>query len=385
MISPDKTIRVVCFAQPGAACLVDAGRLWVMLGVLGLLLLPGCNDGRFNVCSTGTCVDQGIGPSGDGALDGADGPRTDAKGGADVLFDSPPAPDLFPAGKFTKGHIFVAGSRNAEVFEFDAQLKLISRWTHPSFGQMLPAPGQSLTLGPAGMVFDAHGYLVVAGYKEFCIFSAPNKVHKCHKKVKAQATENIIFDKHSNLYTTTATGGTNEIHKYDATYKYVTTFSMPTSQLTGVTCDPTGDLHIASQTGANGIIYKVDKVTLKVLDKITVPGSLEGLQYAEGATIWVADFGRGYGLRRIKAASPLVVLNTVKTAGMYGPVPVTIDNKGNVYTADYENGSGTAPADLFVFNKGGQLIASNRPSPVYGPFGVVVAGAVLPCGAYRVP
>ena len=346
---------------------------WILALALAGIGGTACPSGDIETCPGGVCADAGS----------ADAPAADSTIAAEAG-DGPALPDATPAGKFTKGHVFIAGSRNAEIFEYDSQLKLVSRWTHAKFGKVLPPPGQSLTIGPAGMVFDAHGYLVVAAYEDFCVFSAPNVLVKCHKKIKAQATENIIFDKNSNLYTTTATGGTNEIHKYDSNYKFVTTFSMPTGNLTGVTCGPTGDLFIASQTGTNGTIYKVDKTTLKVLDKITIPGSLEGLQYTKGGGIWVASFGGGYGLRHINAASPLVVNTTIKDPGLYGPVPVTIDKSGNIYTADYENGSGSVPADLFIYDKAGKLEASSRPSKIYGPFGVVVAGTVLPCGAYQI-
>lgn len=37
---------------------------------------------------------------------------------------------------------------------------------------------------------------------------------------------------------------------------------------------------------------------------------------------------------------------------------------GNIYTADYENGNGTLPVDLFVFDPAGNLIASDFASPV---------------------
>ncbi len=48
---------------------------------------------------------------------------------------------------FKRGNIYVAGSRNAEVFEFAPDLTLISRWTHPAFGTVLPPPGQPLSIG----------------------------------------------------------------------------------------------------------------------------------------------------------------------------------------------------------------------------------------------
>ena len=64
-------------------------------------------------------------------------------------------------------------------------------------------------------------------------------------------------------------------------------------------------------------------------------------------------------------------------------MPVTIDAAGNFLTADFENGSGTAAADLFALDPTGKVIASNIASPVYGPFGMVVAGVELPCGAFK--
>ena len=38
--------------------------------------------------------------------------------------------------------------------------------------------------------------------------------------------QNLIFDKLGNIYSTTATGGTNEVHKYDENYKFVKTLSL---------------------------------------------------------------------------------------------------------------------------------------------------------------
>jgi len=355
-------MRRACFAFAALAALA-----W---------LAGGC-PGETDLCSSGAC--DGPDPGIDGAGDGGDGGPGD--GGGDS------GPDALQSG-FKEGNVYVAGSRNAEVFELDPALKLVTRWTHPSFGTVLPAPGQPLDQGPAGMVFDARGFLVVAGVKDFCVFSAPGVEVGCHAKTKSQPTENIIFDHLGNLYTTTSTGGTNEVHKYDAAYNYVTTFSIKTGELTGITCDPTGDLYIASQDTGSGHIYKVDRKTFAVIDTIDVAvsgiGSLEGLQYLKGGSILVATFAGNQGILKVRASSPLVVESQITDATMYGAVPVTIDNNGNIYTADYENGSGTAPADLYVFDPAGKLIASNKGSPVYGPFGMVVAGAVLPCGAYQI-
>lgn len=332
----------------------------------------------------------------DGALDsgvGDGGPGVDARsdGGSDwnasdVMIDL--ASDTAKPPGFKRGNIYVAGSRNAEVFEFAPDLTLISRWTHPAFGTVLPPPGQPLSIGPNGMSFDVKGNLVVAAYKQFCVFSKPNVSLGCHDKIKAQATENIIFDHLGNIYTTTSTGGTNEVHKYDDNYTFITTFSIKTGELTGITCDPDGNLFIASQDKGQGHVYKVDKKTFKVLDTIDVSlagiGSLEGLQYLKDKTILVGTFGGNRGLLRINAASPFKLVKQFNPAGLYGAVPVTIDAAGNFYTADYENGSGTAAADLFALDPAGKIVASSIASQVYGPFGMVVAGVELPCGAYKI-
>lgn len=289
--------------------------------------------------------------------------------------------DAAPTSNFTKGHVFIAGSRNAEVFELDDKLALVTRWTDPSFGTVLPPPGQELSIGPAGMAFDASGNLVVATYESFCVFSAPNVRVACHPKVKKQATENVIFDIEGNIYSTTATGGTNEIHKYAPDYTFVKTFSMPTDNLTGVTCDPKGNLFIGSQlSGGKSAIYYVDKVTLMPLATLSVDGVVEGLQYVGGDSLWAALQGT---IARIPAAPPAVATVTGSDPSLAFAVPITIDEAGNVYTADYENGSGTAPADIYVFGPDGKLKTSRKATEVYGPFGIVIGGTRLPCGAYR--
>ena len=289
--------------------------------------------------------------------------------------------DAGPVADFTAGHVFVAGSRNAEVFEFSADLELVTRWTHPMFGEVLPAPGQTFAAGPQGMAFDSSGFLVVATLTHFCVFSAPGEVVACHPKVREQATENIIFDSIGNLYTTTATGGTNEVHKYTADYEFLMTFAAPQGELTGITCDPDSNLYVASQTGA--AIYKFDKDDLTVLDTIPVAGSVEGLQFFGEGAIYVAAHGAVPAIQLVTADATGAVTSTVTIPDMAFAVPITTDADGRIYTADYENGSGTAPADLVAINPDGTVAASLRASPVYGPFGMVIAGVELPCGAFQ--
>lgn len=272
---------------------------------------------------------------------------------------------------FTPGHIFVVGFNDRLVFEYDAALNPITSWSHPSFDS---------TEGPAGMVFDRDRYLVVAAYDQFCVFSAPNQIDVCHPKITPQRTENVIFDIASNLYTTTSTGGTDEIHKYDEDYVHLATFNLPTGNLTGITCDPAGDLFVASQAGATSIVYKVDRDDLQVLDSFDVPGNAEGLQYGLDDNLFVALAG-GVGIASVAPSSPPMTLGITADPGLLWPVPLTIDEAGNRYTGDFEDGAGAAPSDLYVFAPDGTIVASRVPSELHGPFGLVVAGNALPCGA----
>jgi YD repeat-containing protein len=349
----------------------------VLLLLAGSAVLSGCSD---ETTRNGGPSDAGSGAgSGVGGTGGSGGAAQGGSGvGGTLIQDAGPPP-------FTPGNIFIAGSRNAEVFELDPTLQVVSHWTHEEFGTMLPPPGQDFWLGPAGMAFDAKGYLVVAAPTAFCVFSGPNEPVACHDKYAPEPTENMIFDLEGNLYTTTSTGGTDQVRKYDPQYQHLTSFTMPTGQLTGVTCDPDGNLYVASQLGGNqSLIYKVDKVSLTPLDSIPIAGMIEGLQYAQDGNILVGLDG-GLGIQLVEPSSPTVVVQTIAHPSLTWAVPITTDDDHNIYVADYENGSGTAPADIFVFDATGKLIASRPASEVYGPFGIVVAGAVLPCGAYQPP
>lgn len=333
----------------------------------------GCSDDA----SGGTAGGGGVGSAGAGASGGAGSGGVAASGGTGatgtggtgggVTVDSGPPP-------FAVGHVFVAGFNDQKVFEYDSSLTSVGAFTHPSF---------SVTEGPSGMVFDESGFLVVAAFDQFCVFSAPGTVSACHPKIKPQRTENVIFDTEGHLYTTTSTGGTDEIHKYDSSYKHLATFSLPTGQLTGITCDPTGNLYVASQISATkSVIYKVAKTTLTVLDSFEVAGNAEGLQFASDGNLLVA-LSAGVGIARVTPKSPSSLVNTVTNPGLLWPVPLTVDQSGRLYTGDFEDGKGSAPSDLFVFDATGKVVASRQPSELHGPFGMVVAGTKLPCGAYQ--
>lgn len=306
-----------------------------------------------------TTVDATTGPA------PTTGTPDETTGSTDETTSAPPPPAFEP------GHVFVVGFNDRLVFEYDAALEPVGSWSHVSFDD---------DEGPAGMVFDYRGYLVVAAYAEFCVFSGPNEVETCYPKIKEQRTENVIFDIFRNLYTTTSTGGTAEIHKYNGEYQHQATFSLPTMDLTGITCDPDGDLFVASQNGATSIIYKVSREDLSVLDSFDVQGNAEGLQYAPDNSLLVALSG-GVGIASVVPSSPSMVLSVTADPGLLWPVPLTLDQAGNRYTGDFEDGNGNAPSDLFVFAPDGAVVASRRPSELHGPFGMVVAGTSLPCGA----
>lgn len=315
----------------------------------------------------GTGGSGGAGAGGTGGSGGSGGSGAAGGSGGGVNVDSGPPP-------FPIGHVFVAGFNDKKVFEYDATLASVTSWTHPSF---------SVTEGPSGMVFDAKGHLVVAAFDQFCVFSAPGTVLACHPKIKPQRTENVIFDIEGHLFTTTSTGGTDEIHKYDSSYKHLKTFSLPTGQLTGITCDPSGNLYVASQISASkSVVYKVDKASLAVLDSFDVAGNAEGLQFAADGNLLVA-LSAGVGIARVTPKSPSTVVSTVSNPGLLWPVPLTVDETGRVYTGDFEDGNGSAASDLFVFDATGKVVASRQPSELHGPFGMVVAGTKLPCGAYQ--
>lgn len=315
--------------------------------------------------TTGETTVTGTDPTLTGTSTLTTGETADSSGTTDNTTGPPPPPP------FTKGHVFVVGFNDRLVYEYDATLQPVTSWAHPSFAGVE---------GPAGMVFDYRGHLVVASYDQFCLFSGPDEIETCHPKVAAQRTENVIFDISRNLFTTTSTGGTDEIHKYDENYNHLTTFNLPTGNLTGITCDPAGDLFVASQAGPKSIVYKVDRTDLKVLDSFEVPGNAEGLQYGPKGELLVA-LSEGVGIASVVPSSPSMVLSITADPGLLWPVPLTIDQLGNRYTGDFEDGNGTAPSDLFVFAPDGSVLASREPSELHGPFGLVVAGISLPCGA----
>jgi len=66
------------------------------------------------------------------------------------------------------------------------------------------------------------------------------------------------------------------------------------------------------------------------------------------------------------------------------PVPVTVNNAGQIFVADFQNGAGSASADIFRFSADGSSFITVNDPALFGPFGMAIAGADLP-GAPPVP
>lgn len=279
---------------------------------------------------------------------------------------------------FEPGQIFLASSRTDEIRVHDAEtLALLQTWTHPAFSKV---NSTLFTYGPNGTAFNERGNLVVAAYAEFVEFSDYGVEYMVYPKMAAEATENIIFDALGNLYTTTATGGTDKLNQYSAKgYVFKQTIALPpgAGQLTGITFDGSGRLYLASQTG--NAIHVTDAnvefetfAWVKKLSGVGNPGNFEGLQFNATGEL-------------VAAAGDLIRYNVETTAkiGTFDapndlfPVPLRVDNNGNIYTADYENGQGTAPADIFKFNSAGELVAQINDPGLFGPFGLAISGTVL--------
>lgn len=279
---------------------------------------------------------------------------------------------------FDPGQIFLASSRTDEIRVHDAQtLAFLQKWTHPAFSKV---NSPLYTYGPNGMAFNERGNLVVAAYAEFVEFSDYGVEYKVYPKMAAEATENIIFDALGNLYTTTSTGGTDKLNQYSSKdYVFNQTIALPpgAGQLTGITFDGSGRLYVASQTG-NAIHVSdvnIDFQMFKWLKKLSGagnPGNFEALQFNATGEL-------------VAAAGDLVRYN-VETATKIGtfdapndlyPVPLRVDNNGNIYTSDYENGVGTLPADIFKFSSSGELLAQTNDPGLFGPFGLAISGTVL--------
>ena len=279
---------------------------------------------------------------------------------------------------FEPGRIYLSSSRTDEIRVYDANsLAFLETFTHPAFSAV---NSTLFTYGPNGAAFNERGNLVVAAYDAFVEFSDEGVEYKTYPKVAAEATENIIFDALGNLYTTTSTGGTDKLNQYAAAdYAFVQSIAVPpgAGQLTGITFDGYGRLYLASQTDNTIHVtdFNVDFVSFTWAKKLSGagnPGNLEGLQFnANGQLVAAAGDLVRYDVNNG------VKLGTFDDPGDAFPVPLRVDNEGNIYTADYENGSGTLPADIFKFAPDGQFLTKANDPGLFGPFGLALSGTVL--------
>jgi hypothetical protein len=286
--------------------------------------------------------------------------------------------DIFQT-EFDPGQIFLASSRTDEIRVYDGNsLAFLEAFTHPEFSE---TPSDLYTYGPNGMAFNERGNLVVAAYDAFVEFSDYGLEFAVYPKVAAEATENLIFDSLGNLYTTTATGGTDKLNQYAAAdYAFVQQILLPpgAGQLTGITFDGYGRLYLASQS--DNTIHVTDYFSngfteftwLSTLSGAGNPGNFEGLQFNANGQL-------------VAAAGDLVrydVMSAMKLGTFDGPddafpVPLRVDNEGNIYTADYENGGGTVSADIFKFTPAGDFLLKANDPGLFGPFGLAISGTVL--------
>ncbi len=281
--------------------------------------------------------------------------------------------------QFNLGEAFISSSRTDEIRVYDAEtLTFLQSFTHPKFSEV---DSPSYTYGPNGMAFNDRRNLVVAAYGAFVEFSSYGVEYAVYPKEVSEATENIAFDNKGNLYTTTATGGSDKLNQYRAIdYKYQMTIDLPAGagQLTGITFDYYYRLFLASQSDNKIHVFEFDSdfttfKWIKALDGTGNPASFEGIRIAPNGEVLAAagdivryDYWTG------------VKLGSFDAPDDYFPVPLTVDNWGRIYTSDYENGSGTLPADIYRFSSDGADVLSANDPGLFGPFGLAISGTVLP-------
>ena len=276
-------------------------------------------------------------------------------------------------GKFEPGQLFLASSVTRTIRVYDAAtLAFVQSFTHPLFNE---AP-----FNPRGMAFNERGNLVVATFTTFIEFSDYGVVDKTYPKKDAEATENVIFDALGNLYTTTATGGTDRLNQYLAKdYSFVQTIKGPpgAGQYTGITFDDQRRLYLASQSDNKIHVAQADDgfSTFQWIQTLPAPGPavrLEGLVFNSTGELIVAqaDLLR-YDVAAVKVAGSFDVPQNV------WPVPVSVDNTGRIYTADFEDGVGSKSADIVRFDPDGTNPLTINDPNLFGPFGLAISGTVL--------
>ena len=293
------------------------------------------------------------------------------------MIDSDPIVELqlqeLLGGKFDPDQLFLASSVTKEIRVYEAStLAFLQSFDHPLFAET--------SYNPRGMAFNERGNLVVATYTTFIEFSGYGEVYATYTKEDPEATENVIFDALGNMYTTTATGGTDRLNQYAAEdYSFIKTIAGPVGagQFTGITFDDENRLFLASQSDNKIHIAQANEDFTTFSWTKSLPGSgpsvrLEGLVFNRTGELIVAqaDLLR-YDLQTDTIVGSFDVLQDV------WPVPVSVDNKGNIYTADFENGSGSLSADIVRFDQLGKNSLTINDPDLFGPFGLAISGTVL--------
>ena len=276
-------------------------------------------------------------------------------------------------GDFDPDQLFLASSLTKEIRVYEAStLAFLQSFDHPLFAET--------SYNPRGMAFNERGNLVVATYTTFIEFSGYGEVYATYLKEDPEATENVIFDAKGNMYTTTATGGTDRLNQYAAKdYSFIKTIAGPVGagQFTGITFDDQNRLFLASQTDNKIHIAQANEDFTTFTWNKSLPGSgpavrLEGLVFNRTGELIVAQANLlRYDLQMDKIVGSFDVPQDV------WPVPVSVDNKGNIYTSDFENGGGTQSADIVRFDQLGKNPLTINDPDLFGPFGLAISGTVL--------
>jgi len=275
--------------------------------------------------------------------------------------------------EFEPGEIFLASSLTHEIRVYDAEtLELLKTFDHPTFSEAKHCP--------RGLAFNEMGNLVVASNSVFIEFSDYGVEFATYPKADVEPTENVIFDSLGNMYTTTATGGSDKLNKYLADgYLFEKTIVMPAGagQLTGITFDYYDRLYVASQSDNSIHVFQAtpdftEFEWLKALSGAGNPRKFEGLQIGPNGDVLAAagdiiryDFESGEKVGSFDAPNDNF------------PVPITVDNQGRIYASDFENGSGSVSADVFRFTSTGDDFVEFHDDGLFGPFGLAISGTIL--------
>ena len=152
-------------------------------------------------------------------------------------------------------------------------------------------------------------------------------------------------------------------------------------EITGITFDSRGRFYVASQSDAMIYVLQADPTFssfafAKQFSAPHPPGySVEGIQFNQNGELVAA----GGDLVRYNVDSGEAI-GSFDAPNDWFPVPVTVDNRGQIYVADFENGGGTASADICRFSPDGSTFITVNDPGLKGPFGLAISGTVLPGG-----